>query len=51
MKIDELKLNKFNHYKSKNTKFDNYFIFCIVYDLNDNEILEVRERFQKKLLM
>ncbi len=48
MKIDELKLNKFNHYKSKNTKFDKHFIFCIVYDLKDNEILEVRERFSKK---
>ena len=49
MKINELKLNRFDHYKQKNNRYDRYYVFCIVYDTKDNEILEVKERFSKKV--
>lgn len=47
MKIEELKLNKFAHYKHKSTKYDKHYVFCIVYDIKDNEILEAREHLIK----
>lgn len=47
MNIDELKLQKFNHYKYKSHKYDKHYVFCIVYDVKNNRILEVRDSLAK----